>query len=668
MDQSYNKGESVNLYKEYPVAWQPSEEQIAAANITSFLQKHQLQDYHELHAKSIKEPDWFYPAVLEELDIQWFEEFKQLADTTNGIQWTNWFGEGKTNLVLNAIEKHIHNGDGSKLALIWEGENGKKVNLTYEQLNQKVCSAASGLRKLGVEKGDRVGIYLPPIPEVPITLFACAKIGAIVIPIFSGYAADAVAARLIDAQAKLLITADGSYRRGKVIELKKVADEAVQQSPSVQNVVVVQNTEHEIDWSTEKDITFNEVAIETDTPVRTEIMSANDPFMIIYTSGTTGKPKGTVHTHAGFPVKAAMDMYFCFDVKEDDRIFWLTDFGWMMGPWLFLGAVLRGATIVLYEGSPDYPKEDRLWELIQQHKITIFGVAPTVIRSLMTKGDYWVSEWDLSSLRILGSTGEAWNVEPWKWYLEKVGKDRCPIINYSGGTEVSGGILGCFPTMPLKPCAFNGPIPGMDARVVDQDATVIAETLGDLSLWNPFVGMTHSFWKDDNRYLETYWSKWENVWAHGDLAAVDKDGYWYILGRSDDTLKVAGKRIGPSEIESALASHPAIKESAAIGVPHVIKGEVPIVFVVLRPDFTDAPVLHSTLLQHAQDRLGKALKPQEIFIITELPKTQSGKVARRLLRARYLGAPLGDTSTLQNPEVLDEITPVRKQNEDEITI
>ncbi|WP_077623375.1 AMP-binding protein [Sediminibacillus massiliensis] len=643
-----------NRLDDYRIEWRPNTKQIEDANITAFLSKHGLLNYDSLHAKSLKNPDWFYPAVLEELNVRWYEKYTNLANQDDGIAWTKWFEGAKTNVLHYTIEQHIENGKGSHPALIWEAENGETVELTYSELNDKVTAFAAGLKELGIDKGDRVGIYLPPIAEVQIAFFACAKIGAVVIPMFSGYAADAISTRLNDSGAKALITADGFSRRGKQIEVKHTADEAAHQSPTVKHVIVVEHTKQQINWNDSQDVWFHDL-LKYDAQVPTEVLDVDDPLMIIYTSGTTGKPKGTVHTHAGFPIKSAIDMYFCFDVKQNDRIFWLTDFGWMMGPWLFLGAAVHGSTIVFYEGSPDYPTCNRLWNLIEKHRISIFGVAPTVIRSLMTSKDIEIREEAVSSLRILGSTGEAWSEKPWQWFLNEVGKGRCPIINYSGGTEVSGGIIGCYPTMPLKPCGFHGPIPGMEAKIVGPDGKEATNgVIGDMTLWKAFVGMTKSFWQDDERYVKTYWSQWENIWTHGDLVGRDKDGYWYILGRSDDTLKIAGKRIGPSEIEAALLSHDSVAEAAAIGVPHKIKGQVAVVFVTLKEEAT----IKELSLQ-AQAKLGKALKPQEIIPISGLPKTQSGKVARRLLRTKYLGEPLGDVSTLSNPAILDEVPSIQ---------
>ncbi|MDQ0272875.1 AMP-binding protein [Cytobacillus purgationiresistens] len=642
--------------------WYPDEHLIEQANIHSFLTKNNLKNIEELHEQSLKYPQWFYESILAELDIPWIGSYENYLNIEKGIAFPEWFSGGKTNILHYTIEKHIRQGKGEYKALTWEGEKGESTSYTFREFNKKINELAAALRSIGIEKGDRVGIYLPTIPEAPISMFACAKIGAIVIPVFSGYGADAVAIRMKEGKAKLLITADGYTRRGRLIEMKSEADRAAAIVPDIEHVLVVEYANAEISWNEGRDVSYSElIAKHKNQYVDTAILEADDPFMIMYTSGTTGKPKGTVHTHTGFPLKAAIDQYLCFDLKKTDKFFWFTDFGWMMGPWLFLGSAVHGAEVIMYEGSPDFPHEGRLWELINRHQITVFGISPTLIRSLMTKEGKVPS---LPSLRILGSTGEAWNPEAWQWFLEQVGKDRCPIINYSGGTEVSGGILGTYPTKPIKICSFHGPIPGMAAAIVDDGGKQVQNTVGDLTLNAPFLGMTKSFWEDDERYIQAYWSRWPDIWAHGDFAAVDQDGYWYLLGRSDDTIKVAGKRLGPSEMEAAITSHPDVKEAAAISIPHEIKGEAPVVFAVLHSSADSTPSLENELLAQIEKVMGKALKPQAVHIITELPYTQSNKIARRVIRAAYLGSERGDTSTLKNQAILDEIT--RKGNEDDI--
>ncbi|HNM37803.1 MAG TPA: AMP-binding protein, partial [Anaerolineales bacterium] len=387
----------------------------------------------------------------------------------------------------------------------------------------------------------------------------------------------------------------------------------------------------------------------------TEQTSAEDPLMIIYTSGTTGKPKGALHTHCGFPVKAAQDMAFGTDVHQNDVIYWMTDMGWMMGPWLVFGSLILGATIFLYDGAPDFPTPSRLWELVERHKINQMGVSPTLIRSLIPHGDEYFKKYDLSSLKCFASTGEPWNPDPWMWLFANVGEKRIPIINYSGGTEISGGIVMGNMLLPLKPCAFSAPCPGMDADVVDENGKSVRNAVGELVIKAPWIGMTRGFWKDQQRYLDTYWSRWENVWVHGDFAAIDNDGLWYILGRSDDTIKIAGKRLGPAEVESILVRHEAIVEAAAIGVPHEVKGSELVLFAVTKPGVERSAVLRQELQEMVVAEMGKPLAPKAILFVNDLPKTRNAKVMRRMIRAAYLGLELGDTSSLVNPQAVEEI-------------
>jgi acetyl-CoA synthetase len=388
--------------------------------------------------------------------------------------------------------------------------------------------------------------------------------------------------------------------------------------------------------------------------------AADDPFMLIYTSGTTGRPKGAVHVQAGFPIKGAQDMAHCFDVQPDDTLFWLTDLGWMMGPWVISGTLLLGGTALIYEGTPDYPEPDRLWALVERHRVSVLGISPTVIRALMGRGPEWVRKHDLSSLRVLGATGEPFNPDPWRWYFEQVGGGRCPIINYSGGTEVSGGLVACTTLHPQKPCAFSGPVPGIDADVVDAAGNPVRGQVGELVVRGPWVGMTSGFWKDPQRYLDTYWSRFPDVWVHGDWATIDEQGFWFIQGRSDDTLKVAGKRVGPAEVESAAVAHPAVQEAAAIGVPHAVKGETVVVFCIPRPGVQPTEALAAEVQETVAHHLGKALKPEAVRWVRELPHTRNAKILRRVIRGAYLGQDnLGDLSALENPTSIQEIASTR---------
>jgi len=520
-------------------------------------------------------------------------------------------------------------------------------------------SLANALRALGIGEGDRVGIFLPMSPEAAIATLAVVRIGAIYTPCFSGFGAQAVASRLQDCEAKLLITADGFYRRGQVVRMKETADEALTQSPTVQRVLVYRRLGRDIPWTAGRDVWWQDATASQSDRCPVVAVESDRPCLIIYTSGTTGRPKGTVLTHGGFLLKCAHDFAYCHDVGEDDRLFWLTDLGWLMGPMLFTAALALGATAVVFEGVPDYPRPDRLWALAERHRISIMGMSPTAVRALMPHGPEHVHAHDLSSLRILGSTGEPWNPEPYRWLFENAGKARIPISNYTGGTEISGGILGCFPIAPIKPCAFTGPIPGMAADVFDEDGRPVRGAVGELVVTRPWPGMTAGFWRDPARYEETYWSRWKDVWVHGDWATIDTDGFWYIQGRSDDTLKIAGKRLGPAEVESVLVGHAAVAESGVIGVPHAVKGEAIVCFVVLRPGHAPSEALRTELAERVASQMGKALKPDRVLFTRDLPKTRSAKIMRRVIRATYLGREPGDLSSLENPAAVAAITDAR---------
>jgi acetyl-CoA synthetase len=609
-----------------------------------------------LMQRSTTDIRWFWDAVVKDLGIEWYTPYSDVVDLSRGIQWPRWFVGAQYNYVHDAVDKHAGRERPDQPAIIAEGEDGEVRTLTYRELQAEVNRAANALKALGLQKGDRVGIFMPMTPEVAIATLAVSKIGAIYIPIFSGYAGAAVAERLNLSGARLLITADGFWRRGKPIAMKEVADEAAALAPGVEHVLVVKRLGRDVPWQAGRDVWWHEALGAQSTECPTERTDAEDPYMIIYTSGTTGRPKGTRHVHCGFPIKGAQDMAHCFDVQPGDRIFWITDIGWMMGPWLISGSLMLGATCVMYEGVPAYPQPDRLWALVERHRITHLGISPTAVRSLMGQGDHWFLAHDLSSLLFFGSTGEPWNPDPWRWLFQNVGEGKRPIINYSGGTETSGGILCCLPLLPLKAGCFNAPVPGMAADVVDDTGAPVRGAVGELAIRAPWPGMTRGFWGDDAaRYLDAYWSRIPGLWVHGDWAQIDADGYWYILGRSDDTIKVAGKRVGPAEVESAAVAHGGVLEAAAIGVPDPLKGESIVVFVIARPGRTPDDTLRAEIEARIVHELGKTLKPEAIRFVTDLPRTRNAKILRRLVRRAYLDEPLGDTSSLENPTALEAI-------------
>ena len=642
------------------VVWHPDPDVVAHSNLRSFMDDHGLSDLDELQARSTDDVGWFWEAVLDDLDIEFYEDYDEIVDLSDGIQHPTWCVGGEMNIVHNLLDKWQGTPVEDRVALRWEGEDGATETLTYGELHRRVCRCANALRDMGLGKGDRIGLYMPMTPEIVIAFLAIVKIGGILLPLFSGYGVGAIVTRLQGADAKALFTADGFARRDSPIPMKETADEAVAQCPSVEHVIVHRHLGRDtVPMTNGRDVFWADAMAGQDDEAATERTKAEDVVMIIYTSGTTGPPKGTVHTHCGFPIKGAQDMYHPMDLKPGETMYWMSDMGWMMGPWLVFGTLTIGATMVLYDGAPDYPDAGRLWRMVDDHDVTHLGVSPTLIRALRTHGDAPVLDADRSSLRAIGSTGSPWDPDSWSWCFNTVLDGEKPILNYSGGTEISGGILCGNFLEPLKPAAFSGPVPGMDADVVAPDGTPVRGEVGELVLRQPWIGMTRGFWGDDARYHDTYWDRFEDVWVHGDFAAIDDDGLWYILGRADDTINVAGKRLGPAEVEALLNAHDAVAESAAIGVPHDVKGAEVVAFVVLKPSAEETDTLRATLLQVVSDELGKPLKPREILFADALPKTRNAKVMRRLIRDAYLGDDLGDTSSLEDPSTLAAIEDAR---------
>ena len=642
-------------------AWTPTREQSERSRLRAFMTRLGCGTLKQLNELVRSDPELFWRSAIDDIGIGWTSPPQRMRDTSEGLPFTRWWPGGRLNLATNAADRWAETMPARE-AVVWEGDDGTQRSWTYAELSAEVARCAHGLRGLGVGPGDAVGLCLPMIPETVAVFLACSKIGAIVTPLFSGYGAGAIVARLADCDAKVLVVADGFMRRGSPVAMKPVADEVAELTRSLRHVVVVRRMGNlDVSMSAPRDVWYDKITAGQASVAPTHDSDADDPFMLIYTSGTTGKPKGTVHVQGGFPVKSTQDMAHCFDVNAQDRLLWFTDIGWMMGPWAICGALTIGATLVLFEGVPDHPGPDRLWSVVARHRVTVLGVAPTVVRALMRNGEELPARHDMSALRVLGSSGEPWNDAPWLWFLEHVGGGRCPIINYSGGTEVSGGILSGNMLTPLNPCAFAGPCPGMDVDVLDESGHSVRGEVGELVVRSPWPGMTRGFWGDRARYLETYWSRWPDIWVHGDWAQVDTDGLWYIRGRSDDTIKVAGKRLGPAEVESALVAHPSVVEAAAIGVPDPVKGEALVCFVVLRQGTSDTPELRSQLSGLVSADLGKALKPSAVIAIAELPKTRNAKVLRRIVKAVYLGGEPGDVSSLENRSALDALAAVRAQ-------
>jgi acetyl-CoA synthetase len=644
--------------------WHPTPELVAQSNLQRFTKKHGLGSYDELMRRSTTDIAWFWDAVLRDLDIQFYEPYSRVVDLSEGKPWARWCVGGEMNIVHNMLDKYAGTEVDDRLAIKSETEDGTARALTYKELRVQTNKMAAALRSLGLGKGDAVGVFMPMVPEIVIAMLAIIKIGGIFLPLFSGFGAAAIVSRLNDADAKALFTADGTYRRGKFCAMRQVAHEAASQVSTLKHLIVLGTAEdQQAERLPYKTHSWSGL-INLSTPGSlqpTARTSAEDPMMIIYTSGTTGRPKGAVHTHCGFPVKSAQDMWHGLDLHPDETLFWMTDMGWMMGPWEVFGTLLLGATMMLYDGAPDFPGPDRVWSLVDRHKVTALGVSPTLIRALRRHGDEIVHQHDLSTLRKFASTGEPWNPDPWMWLFQNVGCGKLPIINYSGGTEISGGIVMGNVLTPMKPCAFSGPLPGMAADVVDENGKSVRGQVGELVIREPWIGMTRGFWKDRERYIDTYWSRFPDVWVHGDWAAVDNDGLWYILGRSDDTIKIGGKRVGPAEVESILVAHPQVSEAAAIGVPDSIKGEALVCFCVLKKGANGDLTLAGELKKNVGRDLGKALAPREVVFVADIPKTRNAKVMRRIVRAAYLGEKLGDTSALENPASLDEIKRVAER-------
>lgn len=639
--------------------WYPPKKLVEKSNVKKFMDKHGIKDYKDLIKRSTEDIEWFWDVAIKELNVEWFEKYKKVLDASE-VQWAKWFIEGKINITHNCLDKHAKSWRKNKVAFIWVGENGEEKRYSYWDLHFEVNRFANALKKLGVKKGDTVGLCIPMLPETVISLFAILKIGAIVVPIFSGYSPAAVSTRLKDAKSKILITADGYYRRGRVVRLKEMADEAVKAAENVEKVIICKRMDIEVPLKDGRDIWWHELVAKQPSKCESEKMDSEAPALLLYTSGTTAKPKGTVISQTGALLQSSKEIYFNLDLKEDDVFFWITDIGWMMGPWQIIGVQHLGGTHLIFEGVPDHPKPDRLWSMIEKLGVTALGGSATVFRMLKKYGNEYVEAHDLSNLRMLGNTGETIDPTTWLWLHKTVGGERCPIINLSGGTEIFGCFLLPLPVMPLKPSTLGGPGLGMDIDVFNEEGKPVRGEVGYLVCKKPAPSMTRGFWKEPERYIETYWSRWPNVWYHGDWASIDEDGFWFLHGRADDVIKVAGKRIGPAEIESILNQHLAVYESACIGVPHEVKGEEVTCLVVLKPGYEPSQELRDELVGEVVKYMGKPFRPRDVSFVGDLPRTRSGKILRRLMRAVLLGKELGDTSALENPKALEEITKVAK--------
>ncbi len=653
--------------------WQPEASRIEAANITRFARAHGVQiDATDPTAtemamrgfvrRSQTDIEWFWDAALRDMGIEWYRDYDRVLDTSRGNAWADWFIGGQTNIALNCVDRHATGARASKTALIAETEDGSSRQFTFAEMGEEVGRVANALRSLGVERGDTVACYMPMVAEVVFVMLATQKVGAIFVPIFSGYAAPAVRERLEDADVKVLFTADGSMRRGKAFSIKESADAAADGLPALRHVVVYRRIGETLPcpMTEGRDLYWSDVVSKQSADAETERMNALDPALMIYTSGTTGKPKGTVHAHAGCLAQMGKEIYYNFDLQESDVFWWFSDIGWMMGPWEIIGCFAHGGTIVVFEGAPNYPEPDRVWEMVERYGVTHLGISPTAVRLLMRSGDEWIDRHEMATLRMLGSTGEPWDPDSYRWFFEKVGGRRCPIINISGGTDIVGCFLAPLPVLPLKATTLQCPGLGMDIDVFDEDGNSVVDEVGYLVCKSPAPSMTRSLWKNDEKYLETYWSKFDNVWNHGDWVKVDPDGDWFLFGRADDTLKVAGRRVGPGEIESVLIEHDAVSEAATIGVPDDLKGTEVVCFVVLKDPQLESETLRGELIDCVVNALGKVDRPKAVLFADDLPKTRSAKILRRLIKRRYLGeTDLGDLSSVANPDALDSVAAAR---------
>ncbi|THE62953.1 acetyl-CoA synthetase [Salinadaptatus halalkaliphilus] len=682
------------------IVHEPSEEFVESTNVSEFMQSYDIDDYDELVERTTTDLEgveasgleWFWDEVVDYLDIEFYEAYDTVRDDSEGPQFSDWYPGGKLNVAHNVVDRHaaVDAERRNKVATIWEGEDGEVREVTYHELHRQANQVANALEARGIETGDTVGLYMPMVPEVVSILYGCFKVGAIAVPIFSGFGVDAAATRIDDSACSVLFTGDGFYRRGDHVYLKGGADDAITQAGHVEHTIVfdrfgstaaeedADSTAGEIPWDDDRDEWWAD-AVETQSDeYETKSLPSSQESMLLYSSGTTGKPKGIVHTHAGVGVQCPKEVYFGMDLKPSDRFFWVSDIGWMMGPWTLIGTHTVGGTVFMYEGAPDYPEPDRFWAMIDRHELTQFGISPTAIRALRKHGerqttsdepsgsggagdDQWLEGHDLSSLRLLGSTGEPWDPESWQWFYEHVGNGECPIINISGGTEICGCFLMPMPTEPLKPCTLGGPGLGMDIDIVDAtgDSVREANERGYLVARDSCPSMTKSLWSGDERYIAEYWSRFDDMWNHGDWAQKDADGFWFLHGRADDALNVAGRKVGPAEVEGALIDHEAVNQAAAIGAPDDTTGTAVVTYVILEDGVEESDDLREELRGQVGSELGKPFRPREVLFVDAFPKTQSGKIIRRAIEATYTDEDLGDMSSIENPEALEALEDAR---------
>jgi acetyl-CoA synthetase len=646
---------------ERPFDWVPTPEIVANSNLSAFIRKTGEPDLAALQRRADADPAWLMQQVFEFCDFRFYKPPQQMLDTSRGIEWARWCVGGTTNIVLNCIDRHRGTPAWEQPFLVWEGEDRRaQRSLSYREFDAEVCRLAGALQALNVQGGDRVALYMPNLPETFIAFFAVLKIGAVVMPLFSGFGPQPIVSRLNDGEAKVVLTADGTWRRGTPGAMKAVLDEALQSSPSVQHVLVLRHLGSALPvcpMTAGRDHDWAAAVARQPAELATAEMAADDAAVLLYTSGTTGKPKGCVWTHVSFlGSMVTRDMHICADFRPSDRFFFMSDMGWMVGAMCACIPSYFGASLLVAEGTPDFPDTGRFWRLLQDHQVSYLGVAPTLIRGLMRYGDEEVERYDLSALRITVSGGEAWTEAPWRWFFDHVCKKELPFLNIVGGTEVGGCNFTGTVHHPLRPGAFGMGGLGVGADIVDESGKPVAPgQVGELVLRNPNIGFTKSLWRDDERYLDSYWRTLPGLWVHGDFAMRDEVGLAYILGRSDDTIKVSGKRTGPSEIETLLTGTGKVSEAAVIGVPDEIKGSAIVCVCVAMPGVAADAALQQELSAAVVRGMGTSYRPRQVLLVSDLPKTRNMKIMRRVVRAVYKGESPGDLSSLVNPETVTEL-------------
>ena len=644
--------EDISVLLDEKRVFKPKEDFVNQTNVKQWMDKRGIKTLDELYQKA-ENWEWFWDEISKEL-VEWYKPYTKIVEWD--APWAKWFVGAKYNIVHDALDKHVKSWRKNKVAFIFEGEPGDVQKLTYNDLYIEVNKLANALKKLGVNKGDRVAIYMPMLPELPIAMLACAKIGAIHSVVFSGFSSLAFRDRVNDCEAKVVITCDGFWRRGRKVYLKEQCDVALEDAPSVKNVIVFKRTGDGVPWTAGRDVWWHDLIFDSPKECETEKLDANDPLFFLYTSGTTGKPKGIIHAHGGYAVGTAYTLKWVFDMKDEDIWWCAADIGWITGhSYIVYAPLILGATSVIYEGAPNFPQPDRWWQIIEKYNITTLYTSPTSIRLFMKYGEEWLKKHDLSTLRLLGSVGEPINPEAWIWYYKHVGNENCQIMDTWWQTETGHFVISPLPITPLKPGSATRALPGLSADVLNEQGEPIQNAGGNLVINRPWPGMLQGIYKNPERYKDTYWSKFKGIYLAGDVTRKDNDGFFWVQGRADDVLNVSGHRIGNSEVESALVSHPLVAEAAVIGKPHSLKGESITSYVVLKGETTPSDELRNELREHVGNEVGKIARPDEIWFVTDVPKTRSGKIMRRVIRSKALGKDVGDISTLANPEAVEEI-------------